>query len=423
MRVLLYGLNFSPEPTGIGKYTGEMAEWLQEREELRVVTAPPYYPAWRISSGYSAWSYGWEHQEGMQIWRCPLWVPQRVSGVRRLLHLLSFALSSLPIVVWQGITWRPDVVMVIAPDFFCVPMGWIGAGLARAQSWLHLQDFEVDAAFEMELLPQGLRPLALGLESWLLRRFTRVSTIADQMLGRLGQKGVPPERLVLFPNWVDTDEIYPLSASPFRRELGIEAEAVVVLYSGNINQKQGLEVVVEAARRLSQDPDLSVELQFVLCGEGPSRGELERLAQDLTHLRFLPLQPKERLNDLLNMADIHLLPQRADVAAVVMPSKLTGILACGGAVIATAGAETELGRVVLQGGGWLCEPGDEEVLGQRIRQLALDPQQRQEMRQQARAYALAHLSKETILTAYHQQMLSLTQGTPEAAQAEVRSGD
>lgn len=410
MRVLLYGLNFSPEPTGIGKYTGEMAEWLQQHVELRVVTAPPYYPAWQIGSGYAGGRYVQEHGEQIRIWRCPLWVPARVSGGKRMLHLLSFALSSLPVALWQGLTWRPDLVVVIAPAFFCAPGGWLAAALGRGATWLHIQDFEVDAAFDLGLLPGGLRSLAVGIEGWLLRRFNRVSTIAEQMVERLRTKGLPPQRLVLFPNWVDTDEIYPLPESPLRAELGIGADQVVVLYSGNMNQKQGLDGVVEAVRRLSQDRDLAAALTVVLCGEGPSRSELEAQAQDLERVRFLPLQPKEKLNQLLNMADIHLLPQRADVAAAVMPSKLTGILACGGAVIATATADTELGRVVQQAGGVICDPGDEPGLAEQIRQLAQDPQRREQMRQQARTYALAHLSKETILTACYEQMQQLGLG-------------
>lgn len=422
MRVLIYGLNFSPEPTGIGKYTGEMAEWLQHRVQVRVITAPPYYPAWRIGAGYTGSSYRQEFWQQLQIWRCPLWIPTQVTGARRLLHLMSFALSSLPVVVWQGMTWRPDLVVVIVPAFFCAPGGWLAAVVARAQAWLHIQDFEVDAAFDLGLLPTGLRPIATGIESWLMHRFTRVSTIAGQMMQRLQAKGLQQERLVLFPNWVDTDQIRPLERSPLRAELEIPADQLVVLYSGNMNRKQGLDLVVTAARQLSDsDPDLAQRLLFVLCGDGPFRPQLEQQAHDLDLIRFLPLQPKQKLNHLLNMADIHLLPQRGDVAGAVMPSKLTGILACGGAVIATATAETELGSVVQQGGGWLSPPGDAAALADRIRQLAQDPQQRQQMRQQARDYALAHLSKERILTAFYEQILALSQPQPTQVKAETGS--
>ena len=61
---------------------------------------------------------------------------------------------------------------------------------------------------------------------------------------------------------------------------------------------------------------------------------------------LLPLQPADRLNELLNLADIHLLPQRADAADLVMPSKLTGMMASGRAVLATASPGTQLATVI-----------------------------------------------------------------------------
>ncbi len=111
MRILIYGINYAPELTGIGKYTGEMAEWLAKQgHEVRMVTAPPYYPAWRVADGYSRWKYTHERLDGVVVWRCPLYVPANPSGLKRLSHLASFALSSLPVMIRQ-IFWKPDVVL------------------------------------------------------------------------------------------------------------------------------------------------------------------------------------------------------------------------------------------------------------------------------------------------------------------------
>ncbi|MDP3840995.1 MAG: glycosyltransferase [Oxalobacteraceae bacterium] len=178
-----------------------------------------------------------------------------------------------------------------------------------------------------------------------------------------------------FPNWIDLDAVRPLTApSSYRAELGIPAEAVVALYSGNMGGKQGLEIMAEAARLLSDE----VGLHFIFCGNGAGKAELVRLTQGLQNVRFLDLQPMNRLNDLLGLADIHLLPQRADAADLVMPSKLTGMLASGRAVVATAHADTELGRVV-QGCGILVAPGDAGAFAAAIRELAGDPVRRQEL--------------------------------------------
>jgi colanic acid biosynthesis glycosyl transferase WcaI len=369
MRVLIYGINFSPELTGIGKYTGEMAAWLaQAGHEVRVVTAPPYYPDWKVNENYRSSRYGHEIWNEVRVWRAPLWVPARPSGTKRLLHLASFALSSLPLMVLQ-LLWKPDVVWVVEPPLFCAPTALCLARLTGARAWLHVQDYEVDAAFSLGLLRGGFaRRLVTGLERWLMRRFDKVSSISESMLARASEKGVEADRLAYFPNWIDLARIYPIAApSSYRAALGIAADTVVALYSGNMGAKQGLETMAEAARLLSD----STTLLFVFCGNGAGKADLERLTKGLTNVRFLNLQPVERLNDLLGLADIHLLPQRADAADLVMPSKLTGMLASGRAVVATASDDTELGRVV-RGCGLVTAPGDAVAFAGAIRTLAND---------------------------------------------------
>ena len=97
MKILIYGINYAPELTGIGKYSAELAEWLAARgHEVSVVTAPPYYPQWRVHDGYRSGRYAKEELRGVTVRRAPLWVPEKPGGAKRLIHLASFALSSLP---------------------------------------------------------------------------------------------------------------------------------------------------------------------------------------------------------------------------------------------------------------------------------------------------------------------------------------
>ena len=110
--------------------------------------------------------------------------------------------------------------------------------------------------------------------------------------------------------------------------------------------KQGLELLAEMALMLKDQPGL----EFVFCGNGAGRAELVKRCESMANVRFLDLQPVERLGDLLGLADIHLLPQRADAADLVMPSKLTGMLSSGRPVVAGARPETELGKVTAECG-------------------------------------------------------------------------
>lgn len=401
LRILVHGINYAPELTGIGKYTGELCEWLAQRgHAVRVITAPPYYPEWRVQPGYTGRFYRRERRNGVLVQRCPLWVPRRLTGMRRMAHLASFMASSAPLVA-AACLWRPDVVLAVEPTLLCAPQAWLAARLARATAWLHIQDFEFDAALSLGLLPRKLERPVCAMERRLMRAFDRVSTISEKMVDRLAAKGVDEARSVLFPNWVDCTEIHPLTGpSRMRADLGIPASVCVALYSGNMGEKQGLEIIVEAARRLARERDLL----FLLCGEGAARERLQASATGLPNVRWLPLQPVARLNALLNVADIHLLPQRADAADLVMPSKLTGMLASGRPVLATAHADTGLARVVNEC-GVVTPPGDAGALAGAIRELQRHGIARRALGGAARRYAEQHLHKDAVLARFERELL------------------
>jgi colanic acid biosynthesis glycosyl transferase WcaI len=395
VRILIVAINFAPELTGIGKYVGEMTAWMAEAGlDVRVVTAPPYYPSWSVQGGYSASRYSTETLAGARVYRCPLWVPRRPRGLTRILHLLSFAASSLPVVLWQAMTWRPQVVMVIEPPLACAPVAWLGARLSGARAWLHVQDLEVDAAFELGMLKQKwLRKAVLAVERGLMKRFDRVTSISQRMLAKLRDKGVPADRIGFFPNWVDTSAIRPLKeGSVLRASLGVATDTPVLLYSGNMGEKQGLEVIVEVARAYEGRENAL----FVLCGDGAARPRIEQAAAGLSNVRFLPLQPVERLNELMNLADIHLLPQRGDAEGLVMPSKLTAIMASGRPVVASACGDSDVARAA-SAGGLVVPPGDAGAFSAAIGRLLADAPMRQRLGNSGRAYAVANWERSMIL--------------------------
>jgi colanic acid biosynthesis glycosyl transferase WcaI len=403
-RILVTGINYAPETIGIGKYTGELCEWLVARgHEVRVVTAPPYYPAWNVWPLHRTRWFRRERRDGVDVIRCPLWVPAQPRGLTRILHLASFALSSLLALVYS-IAWRPQLVVCVAPALLAAPGAWLLARVTGSHCWLHVQDFEVDTAMDMGIVEAGsLRRFALAAERWLLRRFDVVSTISARMLATLGAKGVAQERQAFFPNWADIDGIQPLDApSAYRRELGIPDDAIVALYSGNMGLKQGLELLGETAMRLADERNV----YFVFGGEGPARKALEKACGWLPNVRFLGLQPTERLQDWLGLADIHLLPQRADVADLVMPSKLTGMLASGRAVLATALPGTGVAEAV-QHSGIATVPGDADAYVAALRQLVNDLALRRRLGVAAREQAEATLARDGILLRFEQRVAHL----------------
>lgn len=373
---LIVGLNYAPEPVGIGPYTAGIAEWLAgQGHDVRVITARPYYPDWRPAPG-SAQLWSSEVEADVRIIRCPHYIPATPGTIRRLLHHASFALSALVPALWSA-RRRPRLVLTITPSLLSLPIAWIAARLSGAKLWVHVQDLEVEAALALGLLREnGLAGrLALAFERRILATADRVSTISPQMLERLRAKGIAAERLAELRNWADAAIIpqEPGAANAYRREWGLDGK-IVALYSGNIANKQGLETVIGAARLIAHRSDIAV----VICGQGPRRAALQDMAQSLGNVQFHDLQPREKLGDLLALADMHLLPQRAGVADLVLPSKLGNMLASGRPVIAMAQAGTGLAAEV-DGCGLAIAPDDAAALAAAIAALADDPALRAEL--------------------------------------------
>ena len=402
MKILLYGINYSPELTGIGKYSGEQARWLAEQgHEVRVVTAPPYYPHWQVGEGYSAWRFCTEQDHGVTVIRCPLYVPRQPTALTRLLHLASFSASSCVAVLGQ-LRWKPDLVMLVVPTLFCAPQALLLAKLSGAKAVLHIQDYEVDAMFGLGLgRGSWLRRLAFGVECWLLRRFDRVSTISSGMLDKARSKGVHDQRLLFFPNWSETARFCQVAHNRALLErLGVPSGARVLLYSGNIGEKQGLELILDAAQAHAHRTDLV----FLIVGQGTGKARLlERVQRDgLRNVLFAPLQAYEDLPALLASADVHLVIQKRGAADSVLPSKLTNILAVGGNAIITADPHTTLGRLCEehQGIAVLIEPESVAALNAGIERVLALPTRNGV----ALNYAKEFLDKERILQRFLAQV-------------------
>jgi colanic acid biosynthesis glycosyl transferase WcaI len=410
MRILIYGINYSPELIGIGKYTGEMGAWLaQQNQEVDVITAMPYYPEWAVHASHKR---NWWHTEqiaGVRVHRCPLYVPREVTSLKRILHEFSFVLSSLFFWLQIFFTKRYDVVICVAPPFHLGLVPTIYSKIRRVPLWCHIQDLQIDMAKELGMIKNRFfLKTMLRVESRILKRSRVVSTISEGMVRKVAlKKGVQSE-CVLFPNWVDGDFIKPLPPTQsLRAELGLSLSDKVVLYAGNIGEKQGLEIIIQAARAFASQP----EVKFLFFGTGGGQSKLEMLAREyaLTNVKFYPLQPYEKLSALLATADIHLVLQKKSASDLVLPSKLTGILAAGGFALVSAIPGTTLHDVVQHHRmGVLIEPESAEALkdaiGKALRSDLSD------FRFNARKYAENYLSKEKTLSNFMQELLTI--GTP-----------
>ena len=422
MKILVLGINYDPDIISTAVYTSGMVDFLSNAGHLvQVITALPYYPAWKIMQGWPRFTYRFRTAEcGAKIAHCPLYVPAVPSGLKRILHHLSFAITALPVAIWRVVTFRPDLVLVIAPSLISAPVAKVAALISGAKTWLHIQDFEVEAAFATGLLRENslIGRLAARFERWQLARFDKISTISPQMIAKLLEKGVARHRAYEFRNWANIAKVSPISGpSPLRAELGITSDHIV-LYSGNLANKQGLEIIPEIAAHLAHRSDIT----FAICGDGPMKETLIALSKPYSAIRFFPLQPVEKLGALLAMADVHLLPQIAGAADLVLPSKLTNMLASGRPILATALHGTALANEVGDA-GIIVPPGDAAAVATAIERLLENPAQAGVMGKNARARALANWDSAAILARFEAEICALIAQTGQAPAKVIEKGN
>ncbi|MEM6262551.1 MAG: WcaI family glycosyltransferase [Bacteroidota bacterium] len=399
MRLLVYGINYLPELTGIGKYTGEMCEWLvSQGHEVEVITTVPYYPEWSVHPAYKNKLWHTENRNGVLIHRTPFYVPQQVTGKTRILHELSFGISSL--LHWVKIFARKkfDLVLAIYPPLpiglYPVMYRWI----RKVPMVFHIQDLQVDAARDLNIIKnQRLLDQLERVEKFYCKQADWVTTISEGMREKISEKGIPEQKIGMFPNWVNTDLMAPMpnKKAALKQNWGYQPDQKVVLYSGNMGEKQGLEVVLDTAEMMGPT------VQFRMVGQGGIRNRLEAIAQkrNLQNVQFSDLVPLEELPELLNMADFHLVLQKKGATDLVMPSKLTGILSVGGVPIVTAEKNSSLRTLIEQEQiGLTADPEDAQALFHLLQRHLFDDLSPYQKR--SRAYAIQELGQDAILSAF-----------------------
>lgn len=409
MRILLLSLNYAPEPTGIAVYSSGLAETLVSLgHEVACVSGNPHFPHWKPFEGFSRWRWTTRIEMGVSVTRCPIYIPAKPNGAARIAHYLSFLAAAACPLLRRARSFEPNVVICVAPSLVAAPLALVAARLAGAKSWLHFQDFEVEAAQVTDNMRAGgmIARAATFFEKVMIKGFDRVSSISHEMCRKLLEKGCDQSSVFELRNWAEIDRIKPQPDSTYRAAWGITTPHVA-LYSGSIARKQGIETIVQVADLLKHRSDLT----FVVCGNGPTRIAMEESAGNLGNLRFYDLQPKENLCELLNLATVHLLPQRADAADLVLPSKLANMLASGRPVVAGVAAGRGLAREV-EGAGLICTPEDAPAMAAAVEQLLSDSELYRAFADAAVLRAHESWSRSTIIGRFSEELQVLVRKTP-----------
>ncbi|ABS25438.1 glycosyltransferase family 4 protein [Anaeromyxobacter sp. Fw109-5] len=406
MNVLITTQVFPPEIHPTAVMVQQLAAFLAGRgHDVTVACGHPHHPTGRLPRGWSRRVFERHDHEGIRVLRG--WhalSPSRHIAVRAAV-LVSQALGTATATLGAP---RPDVVVNYGPPFVGPLLSAAIAKAHRARLLSVIYDIYPDVVIGSGKLTN---PLAIAaarrVERAQYRLSDRILVLSEGFRRKLEAKGVPPEKVVTIPVWLETNEITPRDRDgPWRRRQGIGPEVKVVLYAGTIGLVSGARVVIEAAERLRARRDVL----FLFVGEGQVKEELEDAARAarLANVRFLPFQPREELCDVQASADVSLVTLAPGRGETSVPSKVVGYMAAGRPILGSVDVDCDTAEAILSSGcGVVVPPGDAKALAEGVEELLANEEERRGMCRRARLAFEERYGAEAALRRYAEVLEAL----------------
>ena len=409
MRIQVICPHFEPDMAPTGLVITEIVRGLVAGgHQVEVVTALPWYANHKVDPAWQGRLARHEQTAWGSISRVYPFPSKKNNIWLRACGFLGFAVLATFSALWRVSSQQRkqpiDLVLVMSPPLTLGLAGWLSAGVRRVPLVLNVQDVFPDVAIDVGVISnRGLIRLLRGLERWIYRRCAAVTVLSEDLRSNIETKlGIRCNTLVrVIPNFVDTEAIQPQTRdNAYRTEFSL-GERTVVMYAGNLGFSQPLELLVEAARELSERGQTD-DAVFVLNGDGARRQELELLAAGLQNVLFVDYQPVERLPEVLAAADVHVIALRRGLAHSSVPSKLYSVLAAGRAVLASVDGGSEIAEVVSsQRAGIVVPPEDQEAFTAAVlRLVSSSSADRDAMGFAGRRFVLGWVSPERVAHAY-----------------------
>jgi colanic acid biosynthesis glycosyl transferase WcaI len=394
-KITIVGLNFYPEDTAIGLYSTQLAEYLVNNGfDVSVITGFPYYPMWKIPKAYQNRPKNFiEYHKGVQIIRYKQYIPENPTFLKRILLLLDFTFGAYKN---ASKIKETDLVFTVVPFTSAIIVGNKISKKNKVKHWVHIQDFEFDAAAETSLVGNKklLFKVLFWIEKILLNKPDFLSTISNAMLLKLNTKVRSNKKTVLLPNWVDVDKINP---SKSKQHHYLKTEKFKILYSGNIGEKQDWKLFLEVVNNINDD-----NIQFIVVGSGAKKDWLIKKINKLDNVIYYPPVPYNELPDLLCSADLHILFQKNNVIDTVMPSKILGMMASEKPSLISGNLKSEVAIVISESkGGFYLQPKTYSEIIELIFKIKNDSSN---YGKKAREYVTKNFSSEQILNKFKENI-------------------
>lgn len=403
MHILLIHQAFAALDEPGGTRHIEIARFLAGKgHRVTIITSPVSYLTGKTRDGVNHWKSVEKPFPGVQILRVYTYPALHRSFFHRVLSFFSFMFSSF----FVGLAVdHVDVIWGTSPPIFQGWTAWLLARLKRVPFLFEVRDLWPAFALAVGVLKQKtLIKLSLWLESFLYRHADTIVVNSPGFIAHIKNHGGLDIQLV--ENGVDPAMFETSTGGQTFRERNGLQQNCVILYAGAHGISNDLDVVLEAARLVSQTP----MIKFVFVGDGKEKARLMQKAKELKleNVLFLPSVPKTEMAEVVTGADACLaILKPLELYKTTYPNKVFDYMAAGKPVLlAIDGVIREV--VEKADAGIFVEPGNAQALASAALQVKENPKKMLSMGEHGREYVKENFNRNRLAEKFESILVILT---------------
>ena len=365
MKILFLTQYFPPEIGAPQNRLFELAVRLQKKgSEVTVLTAMPNYPRMIIMENYIRRFYVFENIDSVKVHRAYIFVRKSRYLVLRLLNYFSFVITSLFVGIFK--IENQDFIFCESPPLFLGITALILAREKKAKLIFNVSDLWPESAEKLGLVKNKfLLNISTMLEEHIYKNSFLITGQTNGIINNIKSR-FPMKRIYWLKNGVDIT-LYENKnfGNKWRNENGFSEDDFLILYAGIFGYAQGLEVILHAADKTKDNPNI----KFILIGDGPEKKKLFELKNKLLlkNVFFFDPVKKEKMPLIISSIDASIIPlKKLDLFKGAIPSKIFEILASKKPIL--LGVEGEAEEIFISDGncGLSFHPEDAEDLAKKI---------------------------------------------------------
>ena len=398
LNILYMSHYFPPEVNAPALRVSEMASrWADSGHDVTILTGFPNHPSGIIPDEYKGMKRLVTKYKNLKVVRTYQYAAPNKGFVKRIMNYLSFMFSS--ILLGTSKVGKPDIVIATSPQFFVAVAGYIMSRIKRCKYVFEIRDVwpeEIVAvgAIKNKAIIKSLE----AIEMFLYHKADLLVAVAQGTIDLLSERGIPKEKMVLYPNGVNIEHFQNApDATKLRKELGID-DKFVVSYVGTHGMAHRLEDLLETAKNLETHKDI----HFLFVGDGAEKKKLVQMANEmnLKNVIFHDQVSHERIVEFYKATDLFMVPLRkAKLFTKNIPSKIYEIMVVKKPIlISTEGESRKL--VEMAGAGLSCTPENVSEMTEKILYLYKNKELCQKMGNDGCSFAIANASRMSIADNY-----------------------